>query len=368
MAQPTPVYVTDPNGNGYNITGATGTGGHVAQPTPVVLTDKDGNALAFGAGVTPNGTTATTQAPLSNDTKVATDAYADAAVAVETSARVTAEALLAPKASAALTGTPTAPTATVFDNSTKLATTAYVDQSCVSGAEAFLEDDFTTANSATVSASAGYSAETGWSVAPITGGTTGTLAGAASTIQNPGQVVITTTAVSGQGISLYKGGGANNASPLGILGANTGWQLDYWFVIPATITNYCVRVGVAVAGQQIADAPSGGFWLEFDTANASSNTNFELRTVNASTSNYVSSGVAPTASHVYHVRFTSTVAGTIKCQLGDNNGALGAAFTTSTDVDTTHACLPIIQVLPRTTAAVTLNVDRYSHLLVTGRV
>ena len=45
----------------------------------------------------PNGTTATTQAPLSDDTKVATDAYVDAAVTVETSRAETAEGLLVPK-------------------------------------------------------------------------------------------------------------------------------------------------------------------------------------------------------------------------------------------------------------------------------
>lgn len=44
----------------------------------------------------PNGTTATTQSALSNDTKVATDAYADAAVAVEKARALAAEALFVP--------------------------------------------------------------------------------------------------------------------------------------------------------------------------------------------------------------------------------------------------------------------------------
>lgn len=55
------------------------------------------------------------------------ESFATSAVATETSRAETAEGLLAPKASPALTGTPTAPTATALDSSTKLATTAYAD-------------------------------------------------------------------------------------------------------------------------------------------------------------------------------------------------------------------------------------------------
>ena len=70
--------------------------------------------------------TAPTAAALTDDTQIATTAYADSAVGVETSRAETAEALLAPLASPALTGTPTAPTQTAGDNSTKLATDAFV--------------------------------------------------------------------------------------------------------------------------------------------------------------------------------------------------------------------------------------------------
>jgi hypothetical protein len=49
------------------------------------------------------------------------------AVGVETTRAETAEALLAPKASPALTGTPTAPTAPALADSTQVATTAYAD-------------------------------------------------------------------------------------------------------------------------------------------------------------------------------------------------------------------------------------------------
>lgn len=71
--------------------------------------------------------TATTAAALTNSIRIATTAYADAAVAVETAARTSAGALLAPLASPALTGTPTAPTATTGTNTTQLATTAFVE-------------------------------------------------------------------------------------------------------------------------------------------------------------------------------------------------------------------------------------------------
>ncbi len=71
--------------------------------------------------------TAPTAAPLTDDTQIATTAYADAAVGVETSRAEAAEALKAPLASPALTGTPTAPTAAALTNSTEVATTAYAD-------------------------------------------------------------------------------------------------------------------------------------------------------------------------------------------------------------------------------------------------
>lgn len=71
--------------------------------------------------------TAPTQTTGDNSTKIATDAFVTAAVAAETSRAEAAEALLAPKASPALTGTPTAPTASALTGSTQIATTAYTD-------------------------------------------------------------------------------------------------------------------------------------------------------------------------------------------------------------------------------------------------
>lgn len=79
--------------------------------------------------------TAPTQTSGDNSTKIATDAFVDAAVAAETTRAEAAEALLAPKASPALTGTPTAPTAGPGTNTTQLATTAFVE-TAVGGAGA----------------------------------------------------------------------------------------------------------------------------------------------------------------------------------------------------------------------------------------
>jgi parallel beta-helix repeat protein len=70
--------------------------------------------------------TAPTASPLTDSTQVATTAYTDAAVAAETSRAETAEALKAPLASPALTGSPTAPTATTGDTSARIATDAFV--------------------------------------------------------------------------------------------------------------------------------------------------------------------------------------------------------------------------------------------------
>jgi hypothetical protein len=63
-----------------------------ARTGAVVATTGDYTQTQISAGAIANSTTATTQAALSNDTKVATDAYVDAAVAVETSRAETAEA------------------------------------------------------------------------------------------------------------------------------------------------------------------------------------------------------------------------------------------------------------------------------------
>ena len=70
---------------------------------------------------------APTAAALTNNTQLATTAYADAATATLSGTVTTALALKAPLASPSLTGVPVAPTAAALTNTTQLATTAFVD-------------------------------------------------------------------------------------------------------------------------------------------------------------------------------------------------------------------------------------------------
>lgn len=272
--------------------------------------------------------------------------------------------------SPALSGTPTAPTAAPFTNSTQIATTNYVDSTIYGGGTFSIVDDFTTgsANSTTVSSATSVSFDSYWVVSPVTAGTTGTIARSSNTFVNPGEILFTTVATTGDGLVIGKSDN-NGKGPLGILGANTNWQVDVWIQTGATITNYAIRAGVTSGtNSYIADAPTGGAWAEFDTANASSNTNWMLRTVNSSTSNFVSSGVAVAGSTWYHLRISSTVIGTISMQVGSANGALGAPVTSSTDVDSTNIYTLAIQLIPRSNAAVTATLDRVSFIAKTGRL
>ena len=68
-----------------------------------------------------------------------------------------------------------------------------------------------------------------------------------------------------------------------------------------------VRVGFCVGGDMIADAPSGGAWIEFDTANPDSSSGFVLRTVDNSASTYVPLGYAPPGYLGFHAGRTTPV-------------------------------------------------------------
>jgi len=101
-------------------TSAVGTETSRAETAEGLLAPKASPALTG----TPTAPTATA---LTNTTQLATTAFDTAAVAVELTRAEAAEALLAPLASPALTGTPTAPTKSALTNNTDLATTAYAD-------------------------------------------------------------------------------------------------------------------------------------------------------------------------------------------------------------------------------------------------
>lgn len=222
-------------------------------------------------------------------------------------------------------------------------------------------------NNGTFGVGAVFAFDQYWIESQIAAGTTGTFQRMDGTYQNPGTLLCTTPAVSGNGGAFGKGD-FNGRGPLGALGANAGWQYDTWIQTPATITSYATRHGLASGTNQFfIDAPTGGVWVEFDTANASSNTNWTLRTVNASTSTFVSTGVAVAASTWYHIRISSVVAGTILCQIGVANAALGAAVSSSTNVDATNVYTLMMQIIPRTTAAVTITLDRITFNATIGR-
>jgi hypothetical protein len=87
---------------------------------------KSGNTLSIATSPALAGTpTSPTASPLTSTTQIASTAYADAAVAVEKTRGLAAEALLAPSASPTFTGTPAGPTAAPGTNTTQVATTAF---------------------------------------------------------------------------------------------------------------------------------------------------------------------------------------------------------------------------------------------------
>jgi len=93
-------------------------------------------AIGLGAVTSVAGRTGAVVLGESDITSLTTDLAAKAtasALSAEVSRAEAAEALLAPLASPALTGNPTAPTQTAHDNSTRIATTAYTDGAVAAG-------------------------------------------------------------------------------------------------------------------------------------------------------------------------------------------------------------------------------------------
>lgn len=267
------------------------------------------------------------------------------------------QAGLAPLASPALTGTPTAPTQSAFTNNTDLATAAYADNNFKGvSIVGFREDFLSTHNQASLTAETVIFADTIWLAHDITAAT-GTLNGATGTFANPGQLAIVTGAAgSGDGVGIQKG----DLASLGALGSNAGWEVNLVFALAQT-ANCAFRIGVCEAGGYIVDAPTDGMWVEYDTANASSNTDYTWVTASSSTRAFATTDSKAVDTGFHHVRIRSTVSGTIGFTIDG-----GTEFTTTTDV-TTAIMMPFIQVLTRTAGASTLTMDFYSYMAATGR-
>lgn len=308
MANPTPVIITDLNGNAFAVSGTT-SGTQKGAPTPVVLTDKDGNALVFGAAAIPNGSTATTQTPFSNDTKLATDAYADA----------------------------------IMKNQ---------------GLVWFREDFLASTSTAFTTASLFQAGQTTWVALQIVASCTPS--NQIGSYTNQGILRLTTGAVSGNGGVLYMG---NGAADLGALGSNSGWEYNFICRLnQVTINTMAFRFGFTTNGQEAADGPTDGIWVRYDTATDTGTGLyvFETRATSTSTTSTTNS-IAPGAATFAHFRVRSTVAGTI---LFSVNG--GTETSISTNVPT-GILKPFFQCLTRTTAAAILDVDFISYVAANAR-
>jgi hypothetical protein len=381
-------------GGGGGGTSLTGTG--IARNTGA-CTELSGDVSTSGSNVTavktdlvlPGNPTTTTQTQANNSTRVATTAYVDTGLGTKQATLTGTGLARQTGACTELSGdvTTSGSNATTLKNTgtagtyTKVTTDAqgrvssgttlgYTDLPQTSGGVVTYIEDFISnpGSSITVSAASGNRWDTSLSYAPVGGGTTGTITSSTNgTFLNPGIVTLTTPATSGNGIALTGTTSANSggANTVGALGSNAPWQVDIWFKLPATITNYCVRAGVVLTGAN-ADPPTDGFWIEYDTANANSNSVFTLRCNKASVATYVVTSVTPVASTWYHVLISSSVAGTVAAQISTSNGALTTAVTSSS-VTTTAGSGVGVQVFARTTAAAVLTLDRMTYSATTGR-
>jgi hypothetical protein len=234
-----------------------------------------------------------------------------------------------------------------------------VIQSFGVGNAGFREDFISCGSNAAITTVASFPAESVWEAIQISGGTQ-SLVPTAGTFSNPGQLTFTTSASSGQGVALYKQGGSSSVAALGALGSNAGWQYDIIFQLAST-SNICFRAGVCSAGQNAVDGPGNFIGVEYDTANASSNTDFTWKTTSATTSNYSTTNSKAADTSFHHVRIRSTSAGTILFSIDG-----GTETAVSTDVPTASMNV-VVQLLTRTNSTASAIVDLVSYVAASGR-
>lgn len=251
-----------------------------------------------------------------------------------------------------------AATVSPWDSSGAVATTLYVDRLFNGIGQTWFEDDFVTGGgSSAITTATNFTGGdmSGWNVVQISGGTQ-SAQGTNGTYSNPGQLLITTSAISGQGLSLYRG--SSSAASVGALGSNSGW--DYNCVIKlGSTSNIAIRVGFTSAGQQAVDTPSNGIWVRYDTAAADTQFTFESRSGGVSTTSVTNSKNADTNFHAFRIR--STVAGTLRFSVDG-----GTETSIATNVPSA-ALLPVIQVITRTAGAATATLDVISYSGITSR-
>jgi hypothetical protein len=246
-------------------------------------------------------------------------------------------------------------TAGTNTNNDTVATTAYADRLAYLPTWVGFREDFLHSGAASsITAATGEFFDTNWSAGPIGAGTS-TQVIATSTWNNPGQIIITTPATLNVGAAIYK---SSTGGAFGPIAANAGWEANIIVKLNQT-TNVCLRIGFFQGGQQVADAPSAGMFISYDTAAADANFIFECR--NATTSTRTASSVAAD-TNFHHFRIWSTVAGTINFSIDG-----GATTSITTNVPTAQVVEPAWQTIARAAGAVATTIDFFSYAAATTR-
>lgn len=252
-------------------------------------------------------------------------------------------------------------TQAVLDNSTAVATTAYVDRAAYGWNSTGFKDEFLTSAATTITTAVNWASDTLWVAAQIAGATVAVSQNTSPTFTNPGITSFATSATSGHGVYLSKGNIAGGNGVFGALGSNAGWELNVICKIAAT-TNICVRAGLVGTGQGAGDAPTGGLYMEYDTANTgNTDTKFSWVARSASTSTYSTTSAINADTSFHRFRIRSLVAGTI---LYSVDGGAEASIATNVPSVTLS---PFFQVITRTTGAATLQMDFFSLAIANAR-
>jgi hypothetical protein len=301
--------------------------------------------------------TAPTAAPLDNSTNLATTAYADAAVLVESNRALAAEALLAPLASPALTGSPTAPTQTLGDASANIATDAFVAAAIAAALKpnpsfCTIIEEFIGGSSTT-----GTIGQNGWFFDTI--GSTPTFTGTQAVTPNLGIIQFNTAvaATAGQGggmrlVSLASSSGTvvNN------LQGNVGWELQWIFKLSQT-TATRFRVGIATSDTVIV--PAEGLTCRYDTNVTFGDTNFIFESTKSGVVTSIDSTI-PVDTNWHRVKITSTVSGTAIFSLYNSAGVLQATKNLAISTISSLGMSPIAIIGTDATAQKSVQLDYMS--------